>query len=115
MTPDRGLIDDGTRGGFESATLLWPVLPGTFDVPSESPEGISENDFRKEIKTDAEWFERISRFHNETLTDYTVSAQAIERDFKCVAMGTCGKQIYICITANLLYLIEHNYMYSKLL
>ena len=51
--------------------------------------------FKKDIKSDAEWFERISKFHNETLTDFTISDQAIERDFKCVAMGTCGKQIYI--------------------
>ena len=52
-------------------------------------------DFLKDIKTDDEWFERISKFHNETLTDFTISSQSIERDFKCVAMGTCGKQTNI--------------------
>jgi len=54
-----------------------------------------KNDFLKDIKTDDEWFERISKFHNETLTDFTISSQSIERDFKCVAMGTCGKNTNI--------------------
>ena len=72
-----------------------------------------KNDFLKDIKTDDEWFERISKFHNETLTDFTISSQSIERDFKCVAMGTCGKQTNIY--KNFLYLIEHNYMKSILL
>lgn len=66
--------DSGMNGAYDvcgTVTTVWDEVP------------------RKEIKTDQEWMDRVTRFHNETLVDFIVKDQEIERDFLCVAMGTC--------------------------